>query len=146
MELKVLRNEHRFDIWKCLGSLCQDIDYDGDLDVLSSASGQTMLLGGKMMVLLQMEVGLSILLKETLMVQGMYAKDVDSDGDIDVLAVANIGDDITWWENTANFALIPLGHLEISILQLMELKQFMLGTLMEMATWMLLLHYTMIIK
>ena len=37
----------------------------------------------------------------------VYVEDVDSDGDIDVLAVANIGDDITWWENTANFVINP---------------------------------------
>ena len=37
----------------------------------------------------------------------VYAEDVDSDGDIDVLAVANIGDDISWWENTATFSLSP---------------------------------------
>ena len=41
------------------------------------------------------------------MVQDMYAEDVDSDGDIDVLAVANIGDDITWWRIRQNFVLNP---------------------------------------
>tara|TARA_Y100001970_G_scaffold61834_1_gene78948 strand:+ start:10 stop:1374 length:1365 start_codon:yes stop_codon:yes gene_type:complete len=33
--------------------------------------------------------------------------DVDGDGDLDVLGVANTGDELAWWENTATFALNP---------------------------------------
>ena len=32
---------------------------------------------------------------------------MDGDGDIDVLAAANLADDITWWENTATFSFTP---------------------------------------
>ena len=39
--------------------------------------------------------------------QSVYAVDVDGDGDIDVLAAANLADDITWWENTATFTISP---------------------------------------
>jgi hypothetical protein len=31
--------------------------------------------------------------------QGVYATDVDGDGDVDVLGAASTADDITWWEN-----------------------------------------------
>ena len=30
---------------------------------------------------------------------GVYAKDIDIDGDIDILAAATTADDVTWWEN-----------------------------------------------
>ena len=33
--------------------------------------------------------------------------DIDNDGDLDVLGVANTGDELAWWENTAIFALNP---------------------------------------
>ncbi len=32
----------------------------------------------------------------------VYATDMDGDGDMDVLGAANIGDDITWWENSGS--------------------------------------------
>lgn len=32
----------------------------------------------------------------------VYAKDVDSDGDIDILGAAVVADDITWWENNGS--------------------------------------------
>ena len=90
------------------GVYVKDLDYDGDLDVLSSASGADDVTwwendgspsdGGWTEHTIEGNFDGA---------RHVYAEDVDSDGDIDVLAVANIGDDITWWENTANFVLNP---------------------------------------
>jgi len=33
--------------------------------------------------------------------RSVYTTDIDGDGDLDVLGAAVVGDDITWWENTA---------------------------------------------
>ena len=90
------------------GVYVKDLDFDGDLDVLSSASGADDVTwwendgspseGGSTEHTIEGNFDGA---------RHVYAEDVDSDGDIDVLAVANIGDDITWWENTATFSLNP---------------------------------------
>ena len=90
------------------GVYVKDLDFDGDLDVLSSASGADDVTwwendgspsdGGWTEHTIEGDFDGA---------RHVYAEDVDSDGDIDVLAVANIGDDITWWENTATFSLSP---------------------------------------
>ena len=36
-----------------------------------------------------------------------YPIDLDKDGDMDVLGVANTADDVVWWENTATFSFTP---------------------------------------
>jgi len=90
------------------GVYVKDLDFDGDLDVLSSASGADDVTwwendgspsdGGWTEHTIEGNFDGA---------RHVYAEDIDTDGDIDVLAVANIGDDITWWENTATFSLNP---------------------------------------
>lgn len=81
----------------------EDIDGDGDIDVLGSCSGSI----DAMEEITWWEnndgSGTSwtahVVDNNFYSVNSVYAADVDSDGDVDVLAAAYLTDDITWWEN-----------------------------------------------
>ena len=77
-----------------------DIDSDGDMDILGAAQI------GDDITWWENTDGTGIAWIEHTVdlyfngARSVYATDVDSDGDIDVLGAANFADDITWWENT----------------------------------------------
>jgi len=84
------------------GATCvyaEDVDGDGDIDILGAAQTADDItwwentdghgtLWSKHTVNGSFDVAASV-----------YAKDVDGDGDVDVLGAARYGDKITWWEN-----------------------------------------------
>jgi hypothetical protein len=76
-----------------------DIDHDDDLDVL----GTTEVSGNLALWLNNGEPEISwqreILSNNFAGAWGVYAEDIDSDGDIDVLGAASVAGDISWWEN-----------------------------------------------
>jgi PKD repeat protein len=84
-----------------------DIDGDGDLDVLGTAydtddviwwenTGPCTGTGGACTNWIEHGVD-----TEADGAQGVYAADVDGDGDLDVVAALMVANDIVWWENTA---------------------------------------------
>jgi hypothetical protein len=93
------------------GVYAKDIDLDGDIDILAAATTADDLTWWENE---GSESCISVLCFTEHTIDGdfdgarnVYAVDMDNDGDIDVLAVANLADDITWWENTATFSFDP---------------------------------------
>ena len=78
-----------------------DVDGDGDLDVLGAGENEPFtwwenLNGDGSDWTAHAVVGI-----DDRQPGGIFAADVDSDGDIDILGAEITADDITWWENTA---------------------------------------------
>jgi hypothetical protein len=79
-----------------------DVDGDGDLDVLGAATGvvddiawwENTTGDGSAWTKHAVDTAFDG-------ASGVYAADVDGDGDLDVLGAANVADDIAWWENIA---------------------------------------------
>ncbi|MCP4659428.1 MAG: DUF11 domain-containing protein [bacterium] len=78
-----------------------DVDVDGDLDVLGAATG------ADDVAWWENTAGDGSAWTKRIIdgffdfVFGVYAEDIDGDGDIDVLGAAAGFDDVAWWENTA---------------------------------------------
>jgi len=88
----------------CANSVyAEDIDGDGDIDVLGSCSGT--IDAEEEITWWENTDGSGTLWIPHVVdnyypsVSSVYAADVDGDGDIDVLGSAFLSDDITWWEN-----------------------------------------------
>jgi hypothetical protein len=89
---------------------CDDVDGDGDLDVLGvSASDETI-------TWWENADGVGLLWVEHFITTGcgtaysVHSDDVDGDGDTDVLVAIHDRNDITWWENTNGIGTIWIQH------------------------------------
>ena len=93
-----------------------DVDGDGDVDVLGAAAtddeitwwentGPCAGAGGACDTWIEHGVGTGVGTATS-----VYAKDMDSDGDLDVLGAAKSDNDILWWENTAGDGSIWTEH------------------------------------
>ena len=77
----------------------EDVDGDGDLDVLGAANGANDITWW------ENTAGDGSTWNENTVAGGfqgansVYAKDMDMDGDVDILGAANTANDIAWWEN-----------------------------------------------
>jgi hypothetical protein len=88
-------------VWSGTSAYAADIDRDGDIDVLGISRldndiiwwENTDLNGGGTSWTEHMIDG------SFLEGYSIYATDVDSDGDMDVLGASSQGDEIAWWEN-----------------------------------------------
>ncbi len=85
-----------------------DMDGDGDVDILSSAQHAQEItywenLDGTGLTWFEHTVDDSFD-----MARGVFAEDVDGDGDIDVLGAALFADDIAWWEQLGSPDLIDI--------------------------------------
>ena len=88
-----------------------DVDGDGDLDVLGAASEadditwwENVARDGSVWTEHTIEGSFEV-------ATSVYAADVDSDGDLDVLGTAAYGlDDVTWWENTSGDGSVWTKH------------------------------------
>ncbi|MEM7029500.1 MAG: FG-GAP-like repeat-containing protein [Chloroflexota bacterium] len=82
------------------GIYAADVDGDGDLDVLGTAGDANEVNWWKN------ESGDGSIWREYTLddgfvsARGIYAADVDSDGDVDILGTAVDGDDLVWWKNS----------------------------------------------
>jgi Secretion system C-terminal sorting domain/FG-GAP-like repeat len=87
-----------------------DVDGDGDTDILGAAATDDEITWW------ENTDGSGLNWDEHLVVNGfgfaysVYATDMDSDGDIDVLGAANNSDDIKWWENVDGSGLNWIEH------------------------------------
>ncbi len=87
-----------------------DVDGDGDVDVLGAAQTDNDITwwenaAGDGTVWIEHTVD-----GDFGFASSVYAADVDGDGDMDVLGVADSADDITWWENTAGDGTVWIEH------------------------------------
>jgi FG-GAP-like repeat/Secretion system C-terminal sorting domain len=98
------------------GSRCiyaTDVDGDGDTDVLGAGSWHP---GGGEIKWWENVDGVGLNWTEHWVeesfdsARSVYAKDVDGDGDIDILGAADVADDITWWENMDNIGTSWVEH------------------------------------
>jgi hypothetical protein len=92
----------------------EDMDNDGDMDVLGAASYDDDITWWENLD------GLGTSWNEHTVdgnfegARSVYAEDIDGDGNMDVLGAARYDEDITWWDITAEYP--PDGSLESSIL------------------------------
>ena len=78
---------------------CKDVDQDGRMDVLGASSDLNTIAwwhnnGGDPITWTQQTLGNNITLAKS-----VTAEDIDSDGDVDILGVSIIDNDIIWWRN-----------------------------------------------
>jgi len=77
----------------------EDVDGDGDMDVLGAAYNADDITWWENLDGTGTNWSEHIVDGEYDSARGVYAEDVDGDGDVDVLGAALNADDITWWEN-----------------------------------------------
>jgi len=77
----------------------EDIDGDGDMDVLGAAPGADDITWWENLDGLGTSWAEHIVDGEFNGANSVYSEDMDNDGDMDVLGAAYYADDITWWEN-----------------------------------------------
>ncbi|MEN8165573.1 MAG: VCBS repeat-containing protein, partial [Acidobacteriota bacterium] len=78
-----------------------DIDGDGDIDILSSATG----------IKIWENIGNREFTRHTIVggigaVISVKAEDIDSDGDLDIAAACYDAQSIMWWENTGDLTFV----------------------------------------
>ncbi|MCP4668288.1 MAG: VCBS repeat-containing protein, partial [Deltaproteobacteria bacterium] len=78
-----------------------DVDGDGDTDVVGAASGANDIAWWENTNGAGTAWTKRILDGNFAGAWSVYAADVDSDGDLDVLGAASVAGEVTWWENTA---------------------------------------------
>jgi hypothetical protein len=114
-------NEHSVDSFfeRTRDVYAEDVDGDGDMDVLGAASGPVHEiawwenLNGLGTSWDKHTVG-----SDFENARDVYAEDMDGDGDIDVLGAASTGDEIKWWENDDGSGTSWTGHtVETDFLQ-----------------------------
>jgi len=76
-----------------------DLDNDGDIDVLSSAPGDNVIAWYENLDGLGDFSTPQIITTDIVGARGVFATDIDNDGDIDVLSVSSTDDKLAWYEN-----------------------------------------------
>jgi hypothetical protein len=76
-----------------------DLDNDGDIDVLSSAPGDNVIAWYENLDGLGDFGTPQIITTDIIGARGVFATDIDNDGDIDVLSVSSTDDKLAWYEN-----------------------------------------------
>jgi len=76
-----------------------DIDGDGDLDVISSSKADNKIAWYENLDGIGGFGGQNIISTMTQAPTSVYAKDIDGDGDLDVLSASEVDDKIAWYEN-----------------------------------------------
>ena len=76
-----------------------DLDGDGDLDVLSASDGDDAIAWYENDGTADPEFVGQIITKTTKGAQSVFAADMDSDGDMDILSASNVDDTVSWHEN-----------------------------------------------
>ena len=88
-----------------------DLDGDGDMDVLGAAWVDGITWWGRTRPATDLP-GPNMLSRASFNgAYGVYAADVDGDGDPDVLGASRYVDGITWWENTASNGSVWTEHV-----------------------------------
>ncbi len=89
----------------------EDIDGDGDMDVLGAAKDVYDIIWWENIDGLGTSWTKHTVGSDFIGAKSVYSEDIDGDGDMDVLGAAYTGDDITWWENINGSGSIWTEHI-----------------------------------
>ena len=92
-----------------------DLDNDGDIDVLSSAPGDNVIAWYENLDGLGDFGTPQIITTDIVGARGVFATDIDNDGDIDVLSVSSTDYKLAWYENLTILEVSENSLLDLSI-------------------------------